>query len=67
MPEPGGSLQSTREAVQPSLWDRLVSDLTGVASEIDGLLIMTPVPERLRLRTFVDLESGLARTSMQET
>ncbi|TJX28241.1 MAG: type VI secretion system baseplate subunit TssE, partial [Mesorhizobium sp.] len=26
-----------REAVQPSLWDRLVNDLPGLASEIDGL------------------------------
>lgn len=42
------------------------SDTGGVTIEIDGLLIMTPVPERLRLRTFVDLETGLARTSMQE-
>ena len=29
--------RATREAVQPSLWDRLVNDLPGVASEIDGL------------------------------
>ena len=26
-----------REAVQPSLWDRLVNDLPGLTSEIDGL------------------------------
>jgi type VI secretion system protein ImpF len=37
MAEPGGTLQATREAVQPSLWDRLVNDLPGVVSEIDGL------------------------------
>src|SRR5512134_1910796 len=37
MAEPVGTLQATREAVQPSLWDRLVNDLPGVASEIDGL------------------------------
>lgn len=30
-------MRATREAVQPSLWDRLQDDLPGVASEIDGL------------------------------
>ena len=44
----------------------VASDKTGVTIEIDGLLIMTPAPERLRLRTFVDLENGRARTSLQE-
>lgn len=34
---PSGSPQSTREAVQPSLWDRLVNDLPGLSSEVDGL------------------------------
>src|SRR5262245_6944317 len=37
MTEPGAALGATREAVQPSLWDRLVNDLPGVASEIEGL------------------------------
>lgn len=37
MPEQAGSLQATSEAAQPSLWDRLVNDLPGVSSEIDGL------------------------------
>jgi type VI secretion system protein ImpF len=37
MPDPPTSPQATREAAQPSLWDRLVNDLPGVASEIDGL------------------------------
>ncbi|TJW20467.1 MAG: type VI secretion system baseplate subunit TssE, partial [Mesorhizobium sp.] len=32
-----GSSRAKREAVQPSLWDRLVNDLPGVTSEIDGL------------------------------
>jgi len=36
----------------------------GLVIEIDGLLIMTPVAERLRLRTTIDLESGRARTSL---
>jgi type VI secretion system protein ImpF len=33
----GKSPRATREAVQPSLWDRLVNDLPGLALEIDGL------------------------------
>lgn len=43
------------------------SDKTGISIEIDGLLIMSPAPERLRLRTLVDLETGWARTTLQET
>ena len=39
------------------------SEKTGLAIEIDGLLIMSPAPERLRLRTLVDLETGRARTT----
>jgi type VI secretion system protein ImpF len=38
----------------------------GLTIEIDGLLIMTPAPERLRLRTVVDLDTGLARTSVKD-
>jgi type VI secretion system protein ImpF len=34
----------------------------GLSIEIDGLLIMAPAPERLRLRTMIDLDSGRART-----
>src|SRR6185503_19823945 len=37
MPTQPSSPQATREAAQPSLWDRLVNDLPGVSSEIDGL------------------------------
>jgi type VI secretion system protein ImpF len=43
-----------------------LSEKTGVVIEIDGLLVMTPAPERLRLRTLVDLESGRAETSLRE-
>ena len=43
------------------------SDKTGITIEIDGLLIMAPVPERLRLRTLVDLETGRANTTLRET
>jgi type VI secretion system protein ImpF len=38
----------------------------GLAIEIDGLLIMAPTPERLRLRTVVDLDTGRARTSVKD-
>jgi type VI secretion system protein ImpF len=38
----------------------------GLAIEIDGLLIMTPAPERLRLRTMVDLDTGRARTTLRD-
>ncbi|TCU39389.1 type VI secretion system protein ImpF [Rhizobium azibense] len=34
---PGGHLRATREAIQPSLWDRLVNDLPGLNSEINQL------------------------------
>ncbi|HEV2507809.1 MAG TPA: type VI secretion system baseplate subunit TssE [Mesorhizobium sp.] len=34
---PAGSSRAKREAVQPSLWDRLINDLPGLTSEIDGL------------------------------
>ncbi len=35
MADPTPTLQSRREAVQPSLWDRLVDDLPGIVSETD--------------------------------
>lgn len=38
----------------------------GLTIEIDAVLIMTPVPERLRLRTTVNLDNGLARTDHKE-
>lgn len=38
----------------------------GLKIEIDALLIMAPAPERLRLRTMIDLDNGLARTEMRE-
>jgi type VI secretion system protein ImpF len=37
MSDPTPTLQSRREAVQPSLWDRLVDDLPGIVSEVDRL------------------------------
>jgi type VI secretion system protein ImpF len=38
----------------------------GLSIEIDGLLIMAPAPERLRLRTMIDLDNGRARTELKD-
>ena len=43
------------------------SEKTGLSIEIDGLLVMSPAPERLRLRTPVDLETGRAETRLGES
>ncbi|WP_348524744.1 type VI secretion system baseplate subunit TssE [Paracoccus marinaquae] len=42
------------------------SDKTGLRIEIDALLMLSPVPERLRLSTMIDLDNGRAVTSMEE-
>jgi type VI secretion system protein ImpF len=34
--------------------------------DIDGVLLLSPVPERLRLSTSIDLDSGRARTALEE-
>ncbi len=39
----------------------------GLKIEIDAILIMTPTPERLRLRTSINLDNGLARTDIGDT
>lgn len=39
---------------------------TGLKIEIDAVLIMTPTPERMRLRTTINLDNGLARTELRE-
>ena len=38
----------------------------GLRVEIDALLIMAPAPERLRLRTTIDLDSGRAETRLAD-
>ena len=43
-----------------------LSEKSGVAIDIEGLLVMSPAPERLRLRTLVDLETGRAETTLRE-
>ena len=39
----------------------------GLKIEIDAVLIMTPTPERMRLRTTINLDNGLARTELRES
>lgn len=51
-------LKESATKVEVTLGDKNV----GLAIEIDSVLIMTPAPERLRLRTTIDLDNGLART-----
>jgi type VI secretion system protein ImpF len=43
-----------------------LGDKTGLKIEIDAVLIMTPTPERMRLRTTINLDNGLARTEFRE-
>jgi len=43
-----------------------LNDKSGLRIDIDAVLIMTPTPERLRLRTTIDLDNGLARTEFGE-
>lgn len=39
---------------------------TGMRIEIDGILMLSPVPERLRLSTSVDLDNGNAVTQLEQ-
>jgi len=41
-------------------------DRTGLRIEVDGTLMLSPVPERLRLSTTIDLDNGRAATSLEE-
>lgn len=43
-----------------------VGDKTGMRIEIDGMLLMSPVPERLRLSTSIDLDNGQAVTALED-
>lgn len=53
-------LKDNGTKVQVTLGDKNV----GLKIEIDAILIMTPTPERLRLRTSINLDNGLARTDI---
>lgn len=56
-------LKESATTVNVTLGDKSV----GLKIEIDAVLIMTPTPERMRLRTTINLDNGLARTEFQET
>ena len=43
------------------------SDKVGMRVDIDAVLLLSPVPERLRLSTTIDMESGRALTTQEET
>ena len=43
-----------------------IEEKKGMRIEIDGTLLLSPVPERLRLSTTIDLESGKASTRLEE-
>ncbi|WP_054312741.1 type VI secretion system baseplate subunit TssE [Mesorhizobium sp. 1M-11] len=57
--QPAGSSRARREAVQPSLWDRLINDLPGLTSEIDGLRRL--LEEELGAERVEGLLAGRAR------
>lgn len=44
----------------------LTSDTTGLRIEVEGTLLLVPVPERLWLSTVIDLDSGAAVTRLME-
>lgn len=41
-------------------------DKIGMRIDIDGVLLLSPVPERLRLSTSVDLDNGRAMTTLED-
>jgi type VI secretion system protein ImpF len=41
-------------------------DRTGMKIEVDAMLMLSPVPERLRLSTVIDLDSGRAITAVED-
>jgi type VI secretion system protein ImpF len=41
-------------------------DRTGMKIEVDAMLMLSPVPERLRLSTMIDLDSGRATTAVED-
>ncbi len=43
-----------------------INDKTGMRIIIDGVLLLSPVPERLRLSTAIDLDNGQASTTLEE-
>ena len=56
-------LRDSATKVTVALGDKNV----GLKIDIDAVLIMTPSPERLRLRTTVNLDNGMARTDITDS
>ncbi len=44
----------------------VTSDRAGFRIEVEGMLMLAPVPERLRLATLIDLDNGRATTQARE-
>lgn len=44
-----------------------IEEKTGMRIEIDGVLMLSPVPERLRLSTTINLENGKASTTVEDS
>lgn len=44
----------------------VTNDRTGLRIEVEGVLMLSPVPERLRLSTTIDLDNGRAATRLLE-
>ena len=42
-------------------------DRTGMRIELDAMLMLSPVPERLRLSTMIDLDNGRATTAVEDS
>lgn len=42
-------------------------DRTGMRIEVDATLMLSPVPERLRLSTMIDLDNGRATTAVEDS
>ncbi len=55
-------LKESSTKVTVSLGDKSV----GLRIDIDALLLTTPAPERLRIRTILDLDNGSARTELKD-
>lgn len=43
-----------------------IGEKTGMQINIDGVLLLSPVPERLRLSTAIDLDNGQASTTIED-
>lgn len=42
-------------------------DRTGMLIQVEAMLMLSPVPERLRLSTMIDLDNGRATTAVEDT